>query len=169
MKSSVRELTPWPKLQEQLPWVLTAARAAITFPSVSSDCLISQKNRAVCALQRKKKNKNPLQKQSTPLPLEVSPWGEEEGTRERERKRMNHMWQMLVTLFNAPLEDIQILQWGEGYNYPSRTEKRSRKKNPFKNKAPKPFASALYNTKKQNRKKNQEKRKQNHSWKINKP
>lgn len=94
----MRELTPWPKLQEQLPWVLTAARAAITFPSVSSDCLISQKNRAVCALQRKKKNKNPLQKQSTPLPLEVSPWGEEEGTREREKANEPHVTDVSHTI-----------------------------------------------------------------------
>lgn len=80
------------RLQGQLPWALAAAPAAITFPSVSSDCLISQKNRAVCAVRGGEKgNKNPLQKQSTPLPLQVSPWGEEEGMRESESKRMNHM------------------------------------------------------------------------------
>lgn len=85
MKSSVREMTPWPRLRGQLPWALAAARTAITFRSVSSDCLISQKNRAMCALQEKKETENPLQKQSTLLPLQVSPWGEEEGD-EKERE-----------------------------------------------------------------------------------
>lgn len=43
--------------------------------------------------------------------------------------------------------------------------KRSRKKNPFKNKATKPFASVLYSTGKENGEKTQEKRKQTHGGK----
>lgn len=48
--------------------------------------------------KKEKKNKNPLQKQSTLLLLQVSPWGEEEGTREREKVNEPHVTDVSHTI-----------------------------------------------------------------------
>lgn len=106
-----------------------AARAAGESPGRQQTSITSplcpplpylKENRAVDT--QKKCTQNPTRETKHSTLCTSLPLGGKEGKRETDRKRMSHMWQMLATLFNAPLEDIQILWRGARYNYPWRRE-----------------------------------------------